>query len=60
MAALRANPRLQVGSTPWIAEERGTALQFAGGETEEFTISARNDLNWNNEQMAEMYRKSRV
>ncbi|KAE8447784.1 hypothetical protein EG329_010178 [Mollisiaceae sp. DMI_Dod_QoI] len=60
MAALRANPRLQVGSTPWIAEERGTALQFAGEETEEFTFSARNDLDWLNEHMAEIFSKNQV
>ncbi|KUJ16750.1 uncharacterized protein LY89DRAFT_645645 [Mollisia scopiformis] len=60
MATARANPRLQVGSASWIAEERATALQFAGEETEEFTFSARNDLDWLNEHMAEIFSKNQV
>lgn len=60
MATARANPRLQVGSASWITEERTTALQFAGEETEEFTFSARNDLDWLNEHMAEIFSKNQV
>lgn len=60
MATLRANSRLQVGSASWISEERATALQFVGEETEEFTFSARNDLDWLNEHMAEIFSKNQV
>ncbi|CZR62338.1 related to vesicular transport-associated repeat protein Tb-291 [Phialocephala subalpina] len=60
MATVRGNPRLQVGSASWIVEERATALQFAGEETEEFTFSARNDLDWLNEHMAEIFSKNQV
>jgi hypothetical protein len=45
-------PRLQIGSAAWIAEERSSALQIAQTEVEEFTYSARNELDWLNEHMA--------
>ena len=60
MAATRANPRLQVGSQPWIAEERASALQIADAETEEFTFSARNEVEWLNEHMAEIFNENNM
>jgi hypothetical protein len=60
MAATRANQRLQVGSQPWIAEERASALQVAQTETEEFIFSARNDVEWLNEHMAEIFNENHV
>jgi len=60
MAAIRANPRLQVGAPPWIAEERASALQIAEMETEEFTFSARNEVDWLNEHMAEIFSENQV
>tara|TARA_R110002060_G_scaffold56452_1_gene66782 strand:- start:191 stop:373 length:183 start_codon:yes stop_codon:yes gene_type:complete len=60
MAAIRPNPRLQVGSAPWVAEERSSALQIAEAETEEFTFSARNEVDWLNEHMAEIFSKNQV
>jgi glutamyl/glutaminyl-tRNA synthetase len=54
MAAIRGS-RLPVGSTAWITEERATALQVAQSEVEEFTFSVRNDLDWLNEHMAEIF-----
>jgi hypothetical protein len=60
MATMRANPRLQVGSTSWIAEERSTALQLVNTEAEEFSFSARNDVDWLNEHMAEIFSKNQV
>jgi hypothetical protein len=60
MATLRANPRLQVGSASWIAEERSTALQIAEAETEEFTFSARNEIEWLNEHMAEIFSENQM
>ena len=59
MAALRAS-RLQVGSTPWIAEQRASALQIAEAEAEEFTFSARNELDWLNEHMAEIFDENQM
>lgn len=60
MAAIRPNPRLQVGSASWVAEERSSALQIAEAETEEFTFSARNEVDWLNEHMAEIFSKNQV
>jgi hypothetical protein len=60
MATMRANPRLQVGSTSWIAEERNAALQLVNAEAEEFSFSARNDVDWLNEHMAEIFSENQV
>lgn len=57
---MRANPRLQVGSAPWISEERASALQIAEAEAEEFTFSARNEVEWLNEHMAEIFSENNV
>jgi hypothetical protein len=60
MATIRPNPRLQVGSASWISEERASALQIAETEAEEFTFSARNEVEWLNEHMAEIFNKNQV
>jgi hypothetical protein len=54
MAAMRG-PRLQVGSAAWIAEERNAALHITHSEVEEFSYSARNELDWLNEHMAGIF-----
>ncbi|KAJ4164545.1 hypothetical protein LMH87_006215 [Akanthomyces muscarius] len=54
MAAMRG-PRLQVGSAPWITEERSSALQIVQSEVEEFSFSARNEMEWLNEHMAGIF-----
>jgi len=60
MATMRANPRLQVGSAQWITEERNSAVQVAETEAEEFTFSARNEVEWLNEHMADIFSKNQV
>lgn len=60
MATMRTNPRLQVGSTSWVAEERASAMQLADAESEEFSFSARNEVDWLNEHMAEIFSKKQV
>ncbi|KAH8597114.1 hypothetical protein B0O99DRAFT_508595 [Bisporella sp. PMI_857] len=60
MATMRGNPRLQVGSAAWITEERSSAAQIAETEVEEFTFSARNEVEWLNEHMAEIFSKNQV
>lgn len=60
MAALRGASRLQVGSATWISEERTSALQIADAEAEEFTFSARNDLDWLNEHMAQIFSENQL
>ena len=57
MAAMRG-PRLHVGSAAWIAEERSSALKVAQSEAEEFSYSARNELDWLNEHMAAIFNEN--
>ncbi|KAK4245140.1 hypothetical protein C7999DRAFT_34478 [Corynascus novoguineensis] len=58
--AARGGPRLQVGSAAWIAEERNAALGIAQSEIEEFSFSARNEIDWLNEHMAEIFSESQM
>jgi hypothetical protein len=60
MAATRANTRLQVGSASWISDERSSSLQLVEGEAEEFAFSARNEMDWLNEHMAEIFSENQV
>ncbi|KAK8060337.1 hypothetical protein PG996_010267 [Apiospora saccharicola] len=59
MAGPRAT-RLQVGSAPWVAEERSSARQIAQDEIEEFSYSARNDMDWLNEHMADIFSENQI
>jgi len=59
MATTRG-PRLQVGSASWVTEERASASQIAEAEAEEFAFSVRNDVDWLNEHMAEIFSKNQV
>ncbi|KAI1768793.1 hypothetical protein GGR53DRAFT_353553 [Hypoxylon sp. FL1150] len=52
--------RLPVGSAPWISEERSSAMQIAQSEVEEFSFSARNDFDWLNEHMAEIFSENQI
>lgn len=52
--------RLQVGSAPWAAEERSSAQKIAQDEIEEFTFSARNDFEWLNEHMADVFSENQM
>ncbi|KAK6193960.1 hypothetical protein LQW54_011923 [Pestalotiopsis sp. IQ-011] len=52
--------RLQVGSAPWAAEERSSAQKIAQDEIEEFTFSARNDFEWLNEHMADVFSENQI
>ncbi|KAI0457641.1 hypothetical protein F5B21DRAFT_463992 [Xylaria acuta] len=52
--------RMQVGSGPWIAEERSSATQIAESEVEEFTFSVQNDFDWLNEHMAEVFSENQI
>lgn len=51
---------MQVGSGPWIAEERSSATNIAHSEVEEFTFSVQNDLDWLNEHMAEVFGENQI
>lgn len=52
--------RMQVGSGPWIAEERSSATQIVESEVEEFTFSVQNDFDWLNEHMADVFSESQM
>lgn len=53
-------PRLQVGSGPWVAEERSCALNIAQSEVEEFSYSVRNEYDWLNEHMAGIFNENEI
>lgn len=49
-----------VGSTEWIQSERDHADVAVKQEAEEFSFSVRNELDWLNEHMAEIFSTSQV
>jgi len=53
-------PRHPIGSAPWVVEERSSAQQIVRSEAEEFTFSARNDVEWLNEHMAEIFSENQM
>ena len=60
MAMRPGPPRQPVGSAAWCAEERSTALQVSRTEIDEFSYSARNELEWLNEHMAEVFSENQM
>jgi len=58
--AMRGGPRLQVGSAAWVAEEREAALSIACSEVDEFSYAARNELDWLNEHMADIFSENQM
>jgi hypothetical protein len=58
--AMRGGPRLQVGSAAWIADERSSALGIVQSEIEEFSFAARNEVDWLNEHMAEIFSENQM
>ena len=53
MASLRT--KLPVGSAPWLVTERRQADEFVAQEIEEFGFAARNEMEWLNEHMSEIF-----
>lgn len=47
--------KVPVGSAQWILNERRQANDLVQQEVEEFSYSARNEMEWLNEHMAEIY-----
>lgn len=60
MAAARSGGKAQVGSTRWVLDERAQAGQFIEQEVEEFAFSARNELEWLNEHMSEIFSRNQL
>ena len=59
MAGARAKTK-PVGSTQCIQSESDQVDHFVGQEAEEFSYSVRNELEWLNEHMAEIFSKNQV
>lgn len=49
-----------VGSSQWIQNEREQADTFVAQEFDEFGFSVRNELEWLNEHMAEIFTTTQV
>ena len=58
MASIRSRAQLQVGSARWVNDENDQVAQFCTQETEDFTFSARNEVEWLNEHMADIFSKN--
>jgi len=58
MAAARS--KLLVGSAQWILDERKQANQLVEDEVEEFGYSVRNEMEWLNEHMAEIFSSNQL
>ena len=54
MAAARSKATA-IGSAPWVLEERQHANELASQELEDFGFSVRNELEWLNEHMVEIF-----
>jgi hypothetical protein len=48
-----------IASTPWISGERSAAIGFIEQEIDEFTFAVRNELDWLNEHMLEVFDENR-
>ena len=55
MASVRGKGQPAVGSARWVYDERQIGNQFVDQEVEEFAFSARNELEWLNEHMADIF-----
>jgi len=54
MAAARAKAA-NIGSAQWVQKEREQGGEFVEQELEEFGYSVRNEMEWLNEHMAEIF-----
>jgi len=57
LAAMRS-AQMSVGSKSWARDENAQVVQFCAQETEDFTFSARNEVEWLNEHMADIFSKN--
>jgi hypothetical protein len=57
---MAARTNINVGSASWALSERLQAAQFIEQETEEFSFSVRNDMEWLNEHMSEIFSKNQL
>jgi hypothetical protein len=55
-----ARSKIPVGSAPWILSERSQANDLIAQEVEEFSYNVRNDMEWLNEHMAEIFNSNQM
>lgn len=60
MASVRSRGSLPIGSAQWVHDENDQVAQFCAQEAEDFAFSARNEVEWLNEHMAEIFSKNQV
>ena len=60
MAAVRSKAQLPIGSARWIADENTQMSMFGTQEAEDFAFSTRNEVEWLNEHMAEIFSKNQL
>ena len=60
MAAIRTRGPLPVGSLQWINDENAQVDRHCEQELEDFGFSARNELEWLNEHMADIFAKDQM
>lgn len=51
---------MPVGSSQWVQNERDQATEFVHQDVEEFSYSVRNELDWLNEHMADIFSQTQV
>jgi len=60
MASVRSRAQVPVGSAQWMHDENDQILQFGVQEAEDFAFAARNEVEWLNEHMADIFTKTQV
>lgn len=60
MATVRSRGLLAVGSPAWINDENTQIAYHCEQELEDFGFSARNELEWLNEHMADVFSKDQM
>ena len=60
MATIRGKVPIAVGSSEWIQQERDQIVQFEEQELEDFVFSVRNETEWLNEHMADIFNNTQL
>ena len=60
MATMQDRAKIPVGSAHWVLDERQHADSVVSQEVEEFAFSARNDVEWLNEHMTEIFSQTEL
>lgn len=60
MATAHSRQPNAVGSARWIADERENIQSLIDQEVEDFGFSARNEMDWLNEHMAEIFANNQL